>query len=59
MIDKQGGAFYLICDICNDVVRNFDDFYDAVQFKKDEGWKSRKIKGEWCDICPECLEGNK
>lgn len=57
MIDKQHGSYYLICDICGEVVDAlFDDFYDAVQFKKDEGWKSRKIKGEWKDICPECGE---
>ena len=59
MIDKQHGSYILVCDICGEVVDvPFDDFYDAVQFKKDNGWKSRKVNGEWKDICPECQEGN-
>lgn len=60
MIDKQHGEYTRSCDICGEVIpETFPDFYDAVQFKKDNGWKSRKINGEWHDVCPECLkEGN-
>lgn len=59
MIDKQHGEYILICDICGEVAETFNDFYDAVQFKKDEDWKSRKINGDWHDVCPGCLkEGN-
>jgi hypothetical protein len=57
MIDKEHGEFILSCDYCGEEVSGFDDFYDAVQYKKDNGWKSKKIKGEWNDVCPECQEG--
>lgn len=57
MIDKNNGAFDLICDICGECAEEtFDDFYDAVEFKKQEGWKSQKRSGEWQDVCPECQE---
>lgn len=56
MIDRTYGGFELNCDICGDSAdESFDEFAEAVQFKKDEGWKSRKINGEWHDICPECV----
>jgi hypothetical protein len=58
MIDKQGGQYYLICDICGEEADEaFDDFYDAVQYKKDNGWKSQKRNGQWEDVCPDCQEG--
>ena len=57
MIDKSCGTFDLSCDICGDVApESFDEFYDAVDYKKESGWKSRRIKGEWHDVCPECQE---
>ena len=60
MIDKFSGIYTLTCDICGeDAPETFDDFYDAVQYKKDNDWKSQKYKGEWEDVCPECqkMEG--
>ena len=57
MIDKEHGEFILSCDYCGEEVSGFDDFYDAVDYKKDNGWKSKKIKGEWNDVCPECQKG--
>lgn len=57
MIDRTHGFFELSCDVCGECCdESFDEFTDAVQFKKDEGWKSRKINGEWHDLCPECVE---
>ena len=58
MIDKFGSTYLLYCDICGEgVERLFSDFYDAVQYKKDNGWKSQKRNGQWEDVCPECQEG--
>ncbi len=55
MIDKSYGSYNLSCDVCGEVVDEpLDDFYDAVNYKKAKGWKSRKIKGEWLDVCPDC-----
>lgn len=60
MIDKFSGIYTLTCDICGeDASENFDDFYDAVQYKKDNGWKSQKRNGQWEDVCPECQEEKK
>ena len=57
MIDKIDGRYYLCCDICGEEVdEGFYDFYDAVEYKKENGWKSQKHRGEWEDVCPECQE---
>ena len=48
----------LICDICYESADEFfEDFHDAVLYKKREGWKSRKDEnGNWEDVCPNCQE---
>jgi len=57
MINKFGDIYILNCDICGEeALEIFDDFYDTVQYKKDNGWKSQKRNGEWEDVCPECQE---
>jgi len=57
MISNFSGLYALTCDICGeDAPETFDDFYDAVQYKKDEGWKSLKNNGDWEDVCPDCQE---
>ena len=54
-IDKSCGIFDLICDNCGEVhPESFDDFYDAVEAKKENGWKSKKRNGNWEDWCPKC-----
>jgi len=58
MIDKQSGRYHLICDICGEEAEEtFDDFYDAVEYKKENGWKSQKRNSGWEDVCPKCREG--
>jgi len=60
MIDKEGRWFNLSCDVCGDTYVTFcDNFYDAVNYKKQNGWKSQKYRGEWEDVCPECQEEDK
>ena len=57
MIDKSDGMYSLTCDICGqDAPEEFFEFDDAVSYKKQNGWKSQKRKGEWEDVCPECQE---
>jgi len=54
---KFNGLYTLTCDICGEkAIETFEEFHEAVQYKKDEGWKSQKYKGEWEDVCPECQE---
>jgi hypothetical protein len=55
MIERSGDEFELICDHCEDSVDGFDGFYEAVQYKKDNDWKSVKSdSGEWYELCPDC-----
>lgn len=57
MIDKQSGRYHLACDVCGEEAEEtFDGFYDAVEYKKAEGWKSQKRNGQWQDVCPECQD---
>ena len=55
MIDKMYDGFYLYCDLCDGVAGPFNYFDEAVDYKKENGWKSKKdkLKG-WQDVCPEC-----
>jgi hypothetical protein len=59
MIDKNGpDEFELSCDYCEEPAEEtFDTFQEAVEFKKDNGWKSVKDKaGNWHELCPECQD---
>jgi hypothetical protein len=55
-VDKD--AFTLFCDNCGDECDEiFEDFQDAVAYKKgeDNGWRTIKDKnGDWCELCPAC-----
>jgi hypothetical protein len=53
-IDKDGKDYLLYCDICFKDPVAFDDFDDAVEYKKAKGWKPRKEAGGWLDVCPDC-----
>ena len=57
MIDKIKGIYVLICDCCGEEKDTFDNFYDAVEYKKANGWKSQRFNDVWIDACPECQEG--
>ena len=59
-IECNGDLYFLTCDVCGEAAsEKFYDFYDAVDYKKREGWKSQKHRGEWEDVCPECQEAEK
>ena len=55
MIDKIHGEYYVYCDACGAMIDEpFDDFQDALDGMKAEGWKTVDIGGVWCNYCPEC-----
>jgi hypothetical protein len=57
MISGFPGMYSLQCDTCGaEAEETFEDFYDAVEWKKDKdnGWKSIRVKGDWEDLCPDC-----
>lgn len=57
MIDKSDGIYFLTCDICGEQADEpFFEFDHAVDYKKENGWKSQKHRGEWEDVCPDCQE---
>lgn len=58
MIEKFGDDMYqLECDNCGHCTdETFDSFMEAVEFKKENNWKSIKTNGEWKELCPECAE---
>jgi Fe2+ or Zn2+ uptake regulation protein len=57
MIEKSDKVFHLTCDVCGEkALEVFFEFNEAVNYKKMNGWKSQKYKGEWEDVCPECQE---
>jgi len=60
MIEYNRGKPELICDICGYTEDNFDTFQEAVAFKQENYWRSKKNKnGEWEEICPICWLGGK
>lgn len=53
---RYGKGVVLVCEECGREVKYFDEFQDAVDYKKENGWKSQRDKDGWKDICPECRE---
>ena len=47
-------VFTPVCDVCGDNLDDEWDFYDAVEAKKQAGWRSRKVGDDWIDMCPYC-----
>lgn len=58
IIDKINGTYKIICNVCGEIFsQNFEDFYEAVDFKKKERWVSRPISGgKWEEVCRDCLD---
>jgi len=55
MIERNGWHHDLICDHCEDSVEGFEEFEEAVKYKKTHGWKSlRSDSGTWFEFCPDC-----
>lgn len=58
-IQKEINKFILQCDFCSNYIDDFEEFQEAVDYKKANKWKSKNIKGEWFDQCPDCRSDNK
>lgn len=54
-IDKSYGEYSLICDICQGV-ETFDEWDEAVDYAKENGWRIRKRNGGLEHTCPDCLD---
>ncbi len=61
MIEKINNTYKIICDSCGEIFADdFDTFYDAVEFKRSNGWRSIKRSGDnWDEICSDCVEFEK
>ena len=57
-IQREYGMEVLRCDICGnpDEGIKFDIWEEALSYKKENGWKTKKEGGGWIDICPDCQE---
>jgi len=58
-IESDDGMHTPTCDYCGDELPAEFDFHDAVQAKKDAGWRSVKDDDEWSDYCPDCYAERK
>ena len=54
---RYGRGVVLVCDVCGHEIKYFDTFQEAVDYKKENGWKSVRDGNEWQDVCPDCREG--
>ena len=56
MIDRQGNKVLIECDSCDEVFEGHQDgpFEEVWPEARREGWKVRKIAGEWLHGCPKC-----
>jgi hypothetical protein len=55
---EEGFGYVIHCDICEEELYDMDaqDFRDMAAYAKEYGWISRKVDGEWEDVCPACQE---
>jgi len=59
-IERFHGFFTPVCDYCEARLPAGESFMEAVDIRKQAGWKSRKDKhGDWEDMCPECQEAER
>jgi hypothetical protein len=60
MIEKfeEGFGYVIHCDVCEEELYDMDatDFQDMADYAKAHDWISRKVGGEWEDVCPICQE---
>lgn len=53
----DGWASVPVCDGCGVELPGCDGFDEARAAMKEAGWKTAKVRGEWVNYCPECLDG--
>jgi hypothetical protein len=56
MIDRQSGKILIECDSCDEVFEGepHAEFAEVWADAKRDGWRSRKIAGEWLHGCGKC-----
>ena len=55
MIENIYGKFKAVCDNCGEEYeKDFDNFPDAVDGAKTDGWEYACVDGEPCNYCPVC-----
>ncbi len=54
-IEKDGAFYFAVCDNCGDALDACFEFGDAVALKKENGWKTTRVDGDWCDHCAVCV----
>jgi hypothetical protein len=56
MIDRQGLKILIECDSCDEVFEGAEreEFADVWMAAKRDGWKTKKIAGEWLHGCARC-----
>ena len=55
MIDRQYGLYTVACDACGkELDGEYEEFADAVDGVKANGWKTVNNCGMWENYCPEC-----
>lgn len=56
--DNQHGKIIIECDTCDETItsNSGEDWVDFWARAKNEGWRSRKVAGEWLHGCsnPKC-----
>ena len=52
--DGRKTVYIATCDLCGAELPPESLWIETVEAKKANGWRSRKIDGEWEDICPDC-----
>jgi hypothetical protein len=54
-IERQFGRIIFCCDWCtNQLETDEEDWNEALQVKRSEGWGSRKDGDQWIDVCEQC-----
>lgn len=53
-IERYYRQFTPVCDCCGKRLPGEESFDAAVRAKREDGWESRKVNGEWEDICTDC-----
>lgn len=53
-IERFYGQYTPVCDYCDKTLPGERSYADAIRAKREAGWESRKVDGEWLDICTDC-----
>lgn len=53
-IERYYSNYTAVCDCCGKRL-GADSWQGAIDTKREAGWQSRKVNGEWEDVCDDCL----